>query len=121
MAVEAHKWRPGGSKWSTGGSTDRKSQIPISFMRSRIRIRIQVMRNRNLACRSKLAVHSYGREGTTHNDMERMSLDWRRRTFEAGPLEARPLEARPLEARPLEARPLEARPLEARPLEARLF
>jgi hypothetical protein len=42
--VEGHEraqWRPGGSKWSPGGSIDCWSQIPITLKSSWIRIRIK--------------------------------------------------------------------------------
>ncbi len=40
------QWRTGGSKWSTGWPVDQWLLIPITLIKSRIRIRIRVMRNR---------------------------------------------------------------------------
>jgi hypothetical protein len=43
-AEDAHKWMPGFSKWSPGGSVEQWSQIAITLMRSSIRTRIEVKR-----------------------------------------------------------------------------
>jgi hypothetical protein len=45
-AMECYRcsqWRRGGLKWSREGSVDQRSQIPIALIRSRIRIRIEVI------------------------------------------------------------------------------
>ncbi len=41
-AVDVHKWRPVGSKWSPLGTLDQWSHIPITLIRSRICIRFKV-------------------------------------------------------------------------------